>query len=43
MKMFEKIKRTFSKREQDDDLMPDNNTEYVELDTESGSIDTSHR
>ena len=38
--MFEKIKRTFSKREQDDDLMPDNNTEYVELDTESGSIDT---
>jgi hypothetical protein len=37
MKMFEKIKRTFSRRENDDDdLMPENNTEYVELDTESG-------
>jgi len=41
MKMFEKIKRTFSRRENDDDdLMPENNTEYVELDTESGSIDS---
>jgi len=41
MKMFEKLKRTFSRRENDDDdLMPENNTEYVELDTESGSIDT---